>query len=176
MCNFQGLLTFIEEIKVERTLEMEPKTLLQLKPELLVKAIIHRRQHLMDQLPEIIRSAKEEVREAEEAIKYHEDLTSGKEGNTVGNKEKGKKLREEFNLAIGRLNRAENIFKNSEEIISFWEGKLEFGFEELLVDSKRVENGGASSWALRKKSANSDEGGEEDDGYEDEDEESVGPK
>ena len=74
MRNFQQLLTFIEEIKVERTLEMEPKTLLQLKPELLAKAIIHRRQHLMDQLPEIIKTAKEEVREAEEAIKYHEDL------------------------------------------------------------------------------------------------------
>ena len=77
MRNFQQLLTFIEEIKVERTLEMEPKTLLQLKPELLAKAIIHRRQHLMDQLLEIIRAAKEEVREAEEAIKYHEDLHFG---------------------------------------------------------------------------------------------------
>ena len=161
MRNFQQLLTFIEEIKVERTLEMEPKTLLQLKPELLAKAIIHRRQHLMDQLPEIIKTAKEEVREAEEAIKYHEDLTSGKDRNTVGNKEKGKKLRDEFNLAIGRLNRAENIFKNSEEIISFWEGKLEFGFEELLDDSLRVENGGASSWALRKKSTKGEMGEEE---------------
>tara|TARA_Y100001968_G_C19415986_1_gene749052 strand:+ start:323 stop:748 length:426 start_codon:yes stop_codon:yes gene_type:complete len=140
---------------------MEPKTLLQLKPELLAKAIIHRRQHLMDQLPEIIKKAKEEVREAEDAIKYHEKLTSENDNKTVGNKEKGKKLREEFNLAIGRLNRAENIFKNSEEIISFWEGKLEFGFEELLEDSERVENGGASSWALRKKSTNNNEGGEE---------------
>jgi len=161
LCNFQGLLTFIEEIKVERTLEMEPKTLLQLKPELLAKAIIHRRQHLMDQLPEIIKKANKEVREAEDAIKYHENLTSGNQNKTVGNLNELKKLREEFNSAIGRLNRAENIFKNSEEIISFWEGKLEFGFEELLEDSKRVENGGASSWALRKKSANSDEGGEE---------------
>ncbi|MAK05072.1 MAG: hypothetical protein CMA03_04205, partial [Euryarchaeota archaeon] len=94
----------------------------------------------MDQLPEIIKKAKEEVREAEDAIKYHEKLTSENDNKTVGNKEKGKKLREEFNLAIGRLNRAENIFKNSEEIISFWEGKLEFGFEELLEDCERVEN------------------------------------
>ena len=100
---------------------MEPKTLLQLKPELLAKAIIHRRQHLMDQLPEIIKKAKEEVREAEDAIKYHEKLTSENDNKTVGNKEKGKKLREEFNLAIGRLNRAENIFKNSEEIIQILE-------------------------------------------------------
>ena len=60
-----------------------------------------------------------------------------------------------------RLNRAENIFKNSEEIISFWEGKLEFGFEELLDDSLRVENGGASSWALRKKSTKGEMGEEE---------------
>ena len=140
---------------------MEPKTLLQLKPDLLVRAIIHRRQHLMDQLPKIIKDAKEEVRNAEDAMKFHENVAKKSSKNTIGNQEQEKKLREEFNSAIGRLNRAENIFKNSEEIISFWESKLEFGFEELLEDSNRVINGGASSWALRKKSSKKDQGEEE---------------
>tara|TARA_B100000902_G_C27175298_1_gene846042 strand:+ start:638 stop:1060 length:423 start_codon:yes stop_codon:yes gene_type:complete len=140
---------------------MEPKTLLQLKPELLAKAIIHRRQHLMDQLPTLIKEAKDNVKNTEEAMKFHENLAAEAGKNTVGNEEKGKKLRTEFNSAIGKLNRAENIFKNSEEIISFWESKLEFGFEELLEDSIRVANGGTSSWALRKKSVKSDGGEEE---------------
>tara|TARA_Y100001980_G_C14556862_1_gene351605 strand:- start:5161 stop:5583 length:423 start_codon:yes stop_codon:yes gene_type:complete len=140
---------------------MEPKTLLQLKPELLVKAIIHRRQHLMNQLPKIIENAKEEVKNTEEAMKFHENLSVEAKKKTVGNEEKGKKLRSEFNSAIGKLNRAENIYKNSEEIISFWESKLELGFDDLLEDCLRVENGGTSSWALRKKSASKDSGEEE---------------
>jgi len=140
---------------------MEPKTLLQLKPDLLVRAIIHRRQHLMDQLPKLIKDAKEEVRNAEDAMKFHENVANESSKNTIGNQEQEKKLREEFNSAIGRLNRAENMFKNSEEIISFWESKLEFGFEELLEDSNRVINGGASSWALRKKSSKNDQEEEE---------------
>ena len=94
-------------------------------------------------------------------MKFHENLAESAGKNTVGNEEKGKKLRSEFNSAIGKLNRAENIFKNSEEIISFWESKLEFGFEELHEDSIRVANGGTSSWALRKKSTTSDGGEEE---------------
>ena len=89
---------------------MEPKTLLQLKPELLAKAIIHRRQHLMDQLPKIIKDAKENVKNAEEAMNFHEKMTEKAGKNTVGNEEKGKKLRVEFNACIGKLNRAENIF------------------------------------------------------------------
>ncbi len=146
-----SLLTFIEEINVEPTLEMEPKTLLQLKPELLAKAIIHRRQYLMDQLPNIIIQAKKDVKDAEEAINFQENISSEKGKNTVGNLDYEKKLNEEFNIAKGKLNRAESIFKNSEEIISYWESKLEFGFEDLLEDSKRVAQGGTSSWALRKK-------------------------
>ncbi|MED5272412.1 MAG: hypothetical protein VX613_05950, partial [Candidatus Thermoplasmatota archaeon] len=98
---------------------MEPKTLLQLKPDLLVRAIIHRRQHLMDQLPKLIKDAKEEVRNAEDAMKFHENVANKSSKNTIGNQEQEKKLREEFNSAIGKLNRAENIFKNSEEIISY---------------------------------------------------------
>jgi len=140
---------------------MEPKTLLQLKPELLVKAIIHRRQHLMDQLPKLIKEAKKDVRNAEEAMNFHENLANESSKNTVGNQEQEKKLRAEFNNTIGKLNRAENNFKNSEEIISYWESKLEFGFEELLEDSNRVASGGTSSWALRKKTSKNDEGEEE---------------
>ncbi len=140
---------------------MEPKTLLQLKPELLIKAIIHRRQHLMDQLPKIIIQAKKDVKNAEEAMSFQENLSQKTEKKSVGNQEQEKKLREEFNFSIGKLNRAENIFKNSEEIISYWESKLEFGFEELLEDSQRVANGGTSSWALRRRSTKNTEGEEE---------------
>tara|TARA_B100001123_G_scaffold441752_1_gene583655 strand:- start:1007 stop:1480 length:474 start_codon:yes stop_codon:yes gene_type:complete len=155
-----SLPTFIEEIKVEPTSEMEPKTLLQLKPELLAKAIIHRRQHLMDQLPEIIKKAKRDVKNAEDAIKFQENIASETGKNRAGTLEHEKKLRDEFKSAIGKLDRAQKIFKNSEEIISFWESKLKFGFDELLEDSQRVQNGGFSSWALRKKST-SDDGDEE---------------
>jgi len=140
---------------------MEPRTLLQLKPELLVKAIIHRRQHLMGKLPKLITEAKEDVRNAEEAMKFHENISNKSSKKTVGNQETEKKLKEEFNSAIGKLNRAENIFKNSEDIISFWESKLESGFEELLEDCMRVENGGTSSWGLRKKSSQNDRSEEE---------------
>ncbi|CAI8223945.1 MAG: Uncharacterised protein [Methanobacteriota archaeon] len=115
----------------------------------------------MDQLPKLIKEAKEEVRNAEDAMKFHENVANKSSKNTIGNQEQEKKLRDEFNSAIGKLNRAENIFKNSEEIISYWESKLEFGFEELLEDSKRVSNGGASSWALRKKSSKNNQEEEE---------------
>ena len=140
---------------------MEPKTLLQLKPDLLVRAIIHRRQHLMDQLPKLIKEAKEEVRNAEDAMKFHENVANKSSKNTIGNQEQEKKLRDEFNSAIGKLNRAENIFKNSEEIISYWESKLEFGFGELLEDRDRVAKGGSSSWGLRKRSPKDNSGEEE---------------
>lgn len=115
----------------------------------------------MGQLPKLIKEAKEEVKSAEEAMKFHENVSNESSKKTVGNQETEKKLRDDFNSKIGKLNRAENIFKNSEEIISFWESKLEFGFEELLEDSLRVENGGTSSWGLRKKSSRNDRSEEE---------------
>ena len=115
----------------------------------------------MDQMPNLIIQAKKDVENAEEAMNFQENLSQKTERKSVGNIEQEKKLREDFNFAIGKLNRAENIFKNSEEIISYWESKLEFGFEELLEDSQRVANGGTSSWALRRKSTKNIEGEEE---------------
>ena len=129
---------------------MEPKTLLRLSPELLAKAVLHRRQLLMERLPEMIKQLKSEVDECQQALSYHENL-NGEEGvQSPAMREQESKLKGGFNEAIGKLTRAESIFKNSEEIMTFWELKLGGGFDDLLADSKRVSEGGPSTWAIRK--------------------------
>ena len=140
---------------------MEPKTLLQLDSELLAKAVLHRRQLLMDRLPEMVKQLKEDVDDAQRALTYHETLKGEDGGQSPAMEKQEKVLRTAFNEAIGKLTRAESIFKNSEEIMAYWELRLEEGFDGLLDDSRRVADGGPSSWALRKSSFSSSGGEEE---------------
>ena len=104
----------------------------------------------MDRLPEMIKELKKGVDECQQSLSYHEGLKGEDGAQSPAMREKESALQSEFNEAIGRLTRAESIFKNSEEIMSFWELRLEDDFEDLLEDSKRVSEGGASTWAIRK--------------------------
>ena len=62
--------------------------------------------------------------------------------------------------AASRLSRAESALKASISAAEFWKEHLEKGFEDLLIDAKRVESGGDSTKAIAKKQRQ-ESGGEE---------------
>jgi len=160
---------------------MQDERLLEVSPEFLVRAILHRRQRLAEMIPKQLESRKDEKEIAEalardakqrrDEIKtnldeFSKQLKKLDEGSPQHEKmlverdtfiQEAQKSEHEYlenelfrRRSDSRTKRLTHALNDCERSIEYWEGVLDNGFEELLVDATRVKQGGPSSYALSK--------------------------
>ena len=108
---------------------------------------------LMNEMKKNQQAAKKLIIAAEKAHKSMVELVEANEDrhtSFVGWEEKRRK----HTSLSGKLTTAK---KSSEEAVRFWRETLEKGLEALLIDAKRVEDGGQSTLSLRKENKRSEE-------------------
>ena len=108
---------------------------------------------LMNEMKKNQQAAKKLIIAAEKAHKSMVELVEANEDrhtSFVGWEEKRRK----HTSLSGKLTTAK---KSSEEAVRFWREALEKGLEALLIDAKRVEDGGQSTLSLRKENKRSEE-------------------
>ena len=108
---------------------------------------------LMNEMKKNQQAAKKLIIAAEKAHKSMVELVEANEDrhtSFVGWEEKRRK----HTSLSGKLTTAK---RSSEEAVRFWRGTLEKGLEALLIDAKRVEEGGQSTLSLRKENKRSEE-------------------
>ena len=108
---------------------------------------------LMNEMKKNQQAAKKLIIAAEKAHKSMVELVEANEDrhtSFVGWEEKRRK----HTSLSGKLTTAK---KSSEEAVRFWRETLEKGLEALLIDAKRVEDGGQSTLSLRKENQRSEE-------------------
>ena len=108
---------------------------------------------LMNEMKKNQQAAKKLIIAAEKAHKSMVELVEANEDrhtSFVGWEEK----RRTHTSLSGKLTTAK---KSSEEAVRFWRETLEKGLEALLIDAKRVEDGGQSTLSLRKENKRSEE-------------------
>ena len=126
---------------------MQTEDLLNVTPEALVKAIVRRRQTLASSLPKELERRSEEndrayslAKAVNEKSEADEDLSDQLDENETFRRR-----------TVSRLWSVRHALEDTEEALAFWKEMEAGGWGHLLEDAQRVEQGGASSYALRKK-------------------------
>ena len=140
----------MRNLGLAETMEAKASDLLGISPEFLAKAILHRRMQLKTSLPSILKELQEKKKHCKEALDFHQKELKGK-GNPLEMEKQLKELNDIMNEVMSNINQVENFIEGSEKSISFWEDRIENGFDELMTDKIRVSDGGESSYAIRKR-------------------------
>ena len=140
----------MHNLMVAETMEAKASDLLGISPEFLAKAILHRRMQLKTSLPNILDELREKKKECQDALNFHTKELQGK-GNPQEMEKQLKELKDILNEVMSNINQVENFIEGSEKSIKYWEDKIENGFDELMKDKNRVDEGGDSSYAIRKR-------------------------
>lgn len=126
---------------------MQTNDLLNVTPEALVKAIVRRRETLASSLPKELERRSEEndrayslAKAADEEGKVDEDRSDQIDENETFRRR-----------TVSRLWSVRHAVEDTEEALAFWREMEAGGWGHLLEDAQRIEQGGASSYALRKK-------------------------
>lgn len=161
---------------------MKDEALLEVTPEFMIRAIIHRRERLAMMIPKQLESRGEELQVAEPLAKdakerrealqdkiaaFDDQLLEVKSGS-----EEHQSLIDSRESFIAESQQAENAYLENElfrrradsrtkrltfalndcqRAIEYWENILEKGWDNLLTDAQRVESGGPSSYAVKRK-------------------------
>jgi hypothetical protein len=127
---------------------MQTGDLLDVTPEALVKAIVRRRKALASTLPKELERRTEENDRAYALAKPPKGASEKDEQNPEVEEENETFRRR----TVSRLWSVRHAVEDTEEALAFWT-QIETGdWGHLLEDARRVEEGGKSSYALRKKS------------------------
>ena len=132
---------------------MAPEDMLSVTPEAMVKAIVQRRERMAKEIPIELEKRREENDRAyvltNEAKQHHEttddEPTEG--AKTGAAYEENETFRRR---TVSRLWTAQHALSDTEEALQFWKEMAEGNWGHLLEDAQRVEEGGPSSYVLRK--------------------------
>ena len=127
---------------------MQTGDLLDVTPEALVKAIVRRRKALASTLPKELERRTEENDRAYALAKPPKGASEKDEQNPEVEEENETFRRR----TVSRLWSVRHVVEDTEEALAFWTQMETGDWGHLLEDARRVEEGGKSSYALRKKS------------------------
>lgn len=132
---------------------MAPEDMLSVTPEAMVKAIVQRRERMAKEIPIELEKRREEndrayvlTNEAKQRHEATDDETA--EGTKTGAAyDENETFRRR---TVSRLWTAQHAQSDTEEALQFWKEMAEGNWGHLLEDAQRVEEGGPSSYVLRK--------------------------
>jgi hypothetical protein len=126
---------------------MQTEDLLAVTPDALVKAIVRRREALAAKLPEELQRRTEENDRAYVLAKEGAEQNGGasSQANTAEENETFRRR------TVSRLWSVRHAAEDTNEALNFWKEMEKGEWGHLLEDATRVQQGGKSSYALRKK-------------------------
>ena len=134
---------------------MASEDILSAAPEAVVRAILRRRERLAKELPQALQQRHEENDRAyaltKQAKQDHEASLQDKGDDNDPSAAVYEENEAFRRRTVSRLWTAKHASADTAEALAFWKEMTEGGWGHLLEDAKRVEAGGPSSYALKKR-------------------------